>query len=188
MFDLASGNYRLEVSVYDEAGKQASVFKSTFEAPSAAVPVVGDLIIVRRAEKLAPDQPVDTGNPLISKDRMLLYPEYDAGVNRGLQPDVNFVVPMVLDAGKRSARSVAGPAHLERRNARHGVAAARQGRRLRAAARDRPRAARQDPAGQVPAPGHGRVRHRRANSHSAVDGGGLISATPVAQDFSPVLQ
>jgi hypothetical protein len=28
------GSYRLEVSVYDEAGKQASVFKSTFEAPS----------------------------------------------------------------------------------------------------------------------------------------------------------
>jgi hypothetical protein len=61
--------------------------------------VVGDLIIVKRAEKLAPDQPVDPANPLISKDRMLLYPEFDAGVNRGLQPDVNFVVPMVLTPG-----------------------------------------------------------------------------------------
>jgi hypothetical protein len=63
------------------------------------MPVVGDLIIVKRAEKLAPDQPVDQANPLISKDRMLLYPEFDAGVNRGLQPDVNFVVPMVLTPG-----------------------------------------------------------------------------------------
>ena len=99
MFDLVPGSYRLEVSVYDEAGKQASVFKSTFEAPSATMPVVGDLIIVKRAEKLAPDQPVDQANPLISKDRMLLYPEFDAGVNRGLQPDVNFVVPMVLPPG-----------------------------------------------------------------------------------------
>jgi len=99
MFDLAPGSYRLEVSVYDEAGKQASVFKSTFEAPSATIPVVGDLMIIKRADKLAPDQPVDPGNPLISKDRMLLYPEYDAGVNRGLQPDVNFVVPMVLPPG-----------------------------------------------------------------------------------------
>lgn len=108
MFDLQPGKYRLEVSVYDEAGKQASVLKRPFEAPSAATPVVGDLMIVKRADKLAPDQPIDPGNPLISKDRMLMYPEFDAGVNRGLQSDVNFIVPMVLTPGAAPPEAALG--------------------------------------------------------------------------------
>jgi hypothetical protein len=108
LFDLQPGKYRLEVSVYDEGGKQASVSKATFEAPSDALPVVGDLMIIKRADKLGPDQPADPTNPLISKDRMLMYPEYDAGVNRGLQADVNFIVPMVLAPGTTPPEAALG--------------------------------------------------------------------------------
>ena len=96
LFDLAPGRYRVEVAVYDESGKQASVVKTAFEVPSATLPVVGDLMIVKRAEKLPQGQPEDPGNPLITTDHILLHPEYDAGVNRGLQADVNFIVPLVL--------------------------------------------------------------------------------------------
>jgi hypothetical protein len=96
LFDLAPGPYRLEVAVYDEAGKQASVVKTDFEVPSATLPVVGDLMIVQRAEKLPQERPEDAGNPLITKDHILLHPEYDAGVNRGLQPEVSFILPLVL--------------------------------------------------------------------------------------------
>jgi hypothetical protein len=97
--EVPSGAYRLDVVVYDEAGKQASVTTMPFEIPPPTMPIVGDLMVVDRAEKLPPDKAIDPANPFV-RDGVLLHPAIDAGVNRGLQPEITFLLPIVLAAGE----------------------------------------------------------------------------------------
>jgi hypothetical protein len=95
---LAPGSYRLQVVVYDEGGDQASAIVQPFEMPAATPPIVGDLMIVEQADKIAADSPPDPDNPFVV-GQYLLHPSFDPGVNRGLSPDVNFILPIVLAPG-----------------------------------------------------------------------------------------
>lgn len=99
LLDLLPGGYRLQVAVYDQGGKQASVVTMPFEAPASTTPVVGDLMVVDHTDRLAPGQPEDPSNPFII-NHVLLHPAFDAGVNRGIQPDVNFMLPIVVTPGE----------------------------------------------------------------------------------------
>jgi hypothetical protein len=93
--DLATGHYRIEVAVYDQSGKQASVNSTPYDAPTSVAPIVGDLMVVDHADRLPPNEPEDTSNPFIV-NHLMLHPAFDAGVNRSLQADVNFILPLVL--------------------------------------------------------------------------------------------
>ncbi len=96
--DLPPGSYQLQVVVYDEATARASVVSKTYEVPGDAPIIVGDLMIVERAEKIDPAHPPDPLDPFVLGE-FLLHPSFDPGVNRGLHPDVNFILPVVLKAG-----------------------------------------------------------------------------------------
>ncbi len=97
-FDLPAGKYTMQVAVYDEGGKNASVVTRPFEAPGAERPIVGDLIVVDYARKLSEGEPEDASDPLI-KNHLRLHPAFDPSVNRGLKSDVNFAVAMLLEPG-----------------------------------------------------------------------------------------
>jgi hypothetical protein len=97
--DLATGHYRIEVVVYDQAGKQASVTSTPYDAPTSVAPIVGDLMVVDHADRLPPNEPEDRSNPFIV-NHLMLYPAFDAGANRTLQTDVNFILPLVLAPGE----------------------------------------------------------------------------------------
>jgi len=96
--DIPPGTYQLQVVVYDEATARASVIARTYEVPADAPVIVGDLMVVERAEKVDPARPPNALNPFVVGD-YILHPSFDPGVNRGLQPDVNFILPVVLKAG-----------------------------------------------------------------------------------------
>jgi hypothetical protein len=96
--DIPPGSYLLQVVVFDEATKRASVLSRSYEVPDDLPVIVGDLMIVDRAEKIDPAQRPDPLNPFVVGD-YILRPAFDPGVNRGLHPDVNFILPVVLKAG-----------------------------------------------------------------------------------------
>jgi hypothetical protein len=96
--DIPAGTYQLQVVVYDESTARASVLVKTYEVPGDAPVIVGDLMIVDRAEKIDPAQPPDPQDPFVVGE-YVLRPAFDPGVNRGLHPDVNFILPVVLRAG-----------------------------------------------------------------------------------------
>jgi hypothetical protein len=98
LHNLEPGSYRLQVAVFDEGGTQASVVVQPFDVPPVAPVIVGDLMIVERAEKIDPAHPVDPSNPFVAGE-YLLHPAFDPGVNRGLHPDVNFILPVVIKPG-----------------------------------------------------------------------------------------
>ena len=94
----AAGEYTLQVAAYDEGGGNASVLKRPFEVPAADRPIVGDLMVVDYARKLAPGETEDGSDPLLT-NHLRLHPTFDPSVNRGLQTDVNFAVALVLQPG-----------------------------------------------------------------------------------------
>lgn len=96
--DIPPGSYLMQVVVFDEATNRASVVVKSYEVPEDAPVIVGDLMIVDRAEKVDPAKPPDPLDPLVVGG-YLLHPAFDPGVNRGLHPDVNFILPVVLKAG-----------------------------------------------------------------------------------------
>jgi hypothetical protein len=96
--DVPPGTYQLQVAVYDEASARASVIARTYDVPGDAPVIVGDLMIVERADKIDRAQPADPANPFVVGD-YILQPSFDPGINRGLHPDVNFILPIVLRAG-----------------------------------------------------------------------------------------
>lgn len=98
IYQLVPGPCRLQVAVYDQHARQATVTTVPFEAPPLITPIVGSLMIVDRAQKVPADQPEDPANPFIVS-HVLLHPAYDAGVNRGIQPILNFILPIVLTPG-----------------------------------------------------------------------------------------
>ena len=97
-FDLPPGKYTLQVAAYDEGGRNTSVLKRPFEVPAADRPIVGDLMVVDYARKLAPGETEDGSDPLLT-NHLRLHPTFDPSVNRGLQTDVNFAVALVLQPG-----------------------------------------------------------------------------------------
>jgi len=96
--DIQPGTYQLQVVVYDEATTRASVVMKTYDVPVDAPIIVGDLMIVERADKIDAAQPPDPINPFVVGE-YILQPAFDPGVNRGLHPDVNFILPVVLKPG-----------------------------------------------------------------------------------------
>ena len=96
--DIPPGTYQLQVAVFDEATSRASVVLKSYEVPEDVPIIVGDLMIVERADKIDPAQPPDPLNPFVTGE-YILRPSFNPGVNRGLQPDVNFILPVVLKAG-----------------------------------------------------------------------------------------
>jgi hypothetical protein len=96
--NLPPGSYRLQAVVYDEGGKQASAVVEPFDAPAPAPIIVGDLMVVETADKIDPAHPEPPDNPFVVGG-FLLHPAFDPGVNRGLHPDVNFILPVVISPG-----------------------------------------------------------------------------------------
>jgi hypothetical protein len=96
--DIPPGTYQLQVVVVDEATSRASVVLKSYEVPDDVPIIVGDLMIVDRAEKIDPAHPPSPDDPLVVGE-YTLHPSFDPGVNRGLHPDVNFILPVVLKAG-----------------------------------------------------------------------------------------
>jgi hypothetical protein len=96
--DLPPGTYQLQVVVYDEATSRASVIARTYEVPEDTPVMVGDLMVVERAEKIDPAQPPDPADPFVVGE-FILRPSFDPGINRGLHSDLNFILPVVLKAG-----------------------------------------------------------------------------------------
>jgi len=96
--ELPPGTYQLQAVVYDEATSRASVIVRTYDVPEDTPVMVGDLMVVERAEKIDPAQPPDRADPFVVGE-FILRPAFDPGINRGLHPDLNFILPVVLKAG-----------------------------------------------------------------------------------------
>jgi len=96
--DLPPGTYQLQVVVYDEATSRASVLLKTYDVPEDTPVMVGDLMVVERAERIDPAHPPDPTDPFVVGE-FILHPAFDPGINRGLHPDLNFILPVVLKAG-----------------------------------------------------------------------------------------
>jgi len=96
--DLPPGTYQLQVVVYDEATSRASVLLKTYDVPEDTPVMVGDLMVVERAERSDPAHPPDPTDPFVVGE-FILHPAFDPGINRGLHPDLNFILPVVLKAG-----------------------------------------------------------------------------------------
>ena len=99
--ELAPGTYRVQVAAYDQVAKQSSVVTVTYEAPAQTPPIVDSLMIVDHAERLPADRPDDSADPFVVSG-VLLHPAYDAGVNRMVQPALNFILPLVLAPGAKA--------------------------------------------------------------------------------------
>jgi hypothetical protein len=99
LFDLPPGaTCTLQVVVLDQANKSASVVIRPFEVPPSAYPVIGSLMVLDRADKVADPAADDQSNPFVLNG-IRVHPAYDAGINRGIEPEATFLLPIVLAPG-----------------------------------------------------------------------------------------
>jgi hypothetical protein len=96
--DLPPGTYTLHVAVYDQVAKHASIVSLPYSAPATSLPVVGSLMIIDHAQRLSDTDAEDPADPFIVS-HVLVHPAYDPGVNRAVQPALNFLLPVLLEPG-----------------------------------------------------------------------------------------
>lgn len=102
--DVPPGAHTVEWVVRDGASGSASVLKSPIVVPPPDVrPVVGDLVVIDRAEAAPKDDPTTKRHPLVWKD-LLLYPSLGLPISKAARADLTFFLPMLVD------RSVPPPA------------------------------------------------------------------------------
>jgi VWFA-related protein len=96
--EVPPGTHTVEWVVRDGTSGDAGVLRSPVEVPLPDVsPVVGDLVIVDRAEK-APDDPAIERHPL-AWNGMLLYPSLGLPISAASRRELTFFLPMLVEPG-----------------------------------------------------------------------------------------
>lgn len=93
--DLTPGRHRVEGAAHDRMAEQSATARAeVVVTPPAGAWLAGDLIVVARAEPIAPDAPGAATHPLVADGR-LFTPEPVAVPGRTPRDTVSFVVPML---------------------------------------------------------------------------------------------
>ena len=97
--DVPPGGHTVEWVVRDGISGEASVLRLPVAVPLPDLrPVVGDLIVVDRAEK-APDADSATARHPLVWNGMLLYPSLGLPISKASRPELTFFLTMLVDEG-----------------------------------------------------------------------------------------
>ena len=97
--EVGAGAHTVEWVVRDGISGRDSVMRSRVDVPLSAVkPVVGDLLIIDRVEKVPEDDPGLVRHPLAWQGT-LLYPSLGAPIDRTVRKSLTFMLPMLVEEG-----------------------------------------------------------------------------------------
>jgi VWFA-related protein len=94
---LSPGTHAVDIAVHDGPANRDAVVRTSVMIPPATRPVVGDLILVDHAERVAEGES-PTGNPLIAGD-LALIPAFEPTVSKRDRKEINFAISLLLDPG-----------------------------------------------------------------------------------------
>ena len=101
--ELARGPQIVEAVVYDGIAEKSAVLRIPVDVPAQeSGMLVGDLIVVSRAETFSQDEPGAARHPLAWKGA-LLYPSFGEPIDRTTQPVLTLALPVVADGGPPEA-------------------------------------------------------------------------------------
>ena len=94
---VAPGRYALDVGAVDAPTGRASTLRANVEVPARAGLSLGSPVLVKRTERLAPD---DTSAPDVFRaGEMLVYPNLGEPVSKAGNQAIGFLLPLYVQAG-----------------------------------------------------------------------------------------